>query len=96
MTYHRAHARNSDPETSVEAADSVNPRIRESQQEVLERLRACGPLTDDQLVERLPRMSPSGVRSRRSELVERGLVRDSGARAFTKSNRKTIIWEVAP
>jgi hypothetical protein len=93
MTYHRAHARNSDPATSVEAADRVHD-ITGAQQRVLEVLKAHGPLTDEQLVDLLPRMSPSGVRSRRSELVERRLVRDSGVTTTTKLNRRTIIWEI--
>ena len=95
MTYHRAHARNSDPETSVEAADSVKD-MTGARAKVLNAFRAFGPMTDEQLVDLGLGLSPSGTRSRRSELVERGLLRKSGAFALTKSNRRTIIWEVAP
>lgn len=89
----RAHARADDPRTSLEAADSVTD-LTGKQQLVLNTLAAYGPMTDEQLVDLLPKMSPSGVRSRRSELVERGLVVDSGAFGFTKMQRRTIIWKV--
>lgn len=93
MTYSRAHARNSDPSTSVEAADVASERLTEKQQQVLEVLQDHGPMTDEQLVDLLPRMSPSGVRSRRSELIERRLARDTGATTLTRMGNKTIIWE---
>ena len=41
----------------------------------------------------LPEQSESGLRSRRSELVDRGLVRDSGKRMKLPSGRKAIVWE---
>lgn len=95
MTYHRAHARNSDPSTSVEAADKASDGLTHKQQIVLDVMTAYGqPLTDEQLVDMLPRWSPSGVRSRRAELVERGLVVNSGATTLTRMGNKTIIWKV--
>ena len=90
----RAHARNSDPITSFLAADSVRA-LRPSQQKIVDALAARGPMTDEQIFALDLGMSPSGTRSRRSELVERGLVIDSGLRATTKANRATIIWKVA-
>jgi hypothetical protein len=92
----RAHARNSDPITSFEAADSVTSGLRRTQQIVLDVLIAHGPATDEQLCDLLPNWTPSGVRSRRKELVDRRLVVDSGACAFTKANRRTIIWKAIP
>ena len=94
MTYHRAHARNSDPDTSVEAADKASTRLTQKQQQILDVLTAHGPMTDEQLVFALPRWSPSGVRSRRAELVERGLVENSGATTLTRMGNRTIIWKV--
>lgn len=94
-----AHARRNDPSTSKEAADSVR-RIKESQQHILDVLKAWGPQTDEEIYARLMaagrfKISPSGARTRRSELVADGRVKDSGAKAFTKSNRRTIIWSLS-
>jgi len=95
----RARARRSDPATSFAAAESVS-RIRESQQIILSLLRTFGPHYDEQLIELVTLhspipMSPSGVRTRRAELVDKGLVRDSRQRARTASGRQTIVWEAA-
>lgn len=88
-----AKVRATDPDTSVDAADSVS-RIMESQRHILGVLRSSGPLTDEQIYARISMpMSPSGARSRRHELVERGLVIDSGERGKTVSGRKTIMWK---
>lgn len=88
----RAIARNTDPETSHEAAISVSG-IRVSQQHILDALRSYGPATDEEIFPRLPvPISPSGARTRRAELVAMGLVRDSGARRTTATGRKTIVW----
>jgi len=38
-------------------------------------------------------LNPNTQRPRRIELVERGLVRDSGARRHTSSGRKAVVWE---
>lgn len=88
-----AVARRTDPWTSWEAANSVQ-NIRDSQRLVLRALRRYPDgLTDEQLYELLEgRISVSGCRTRRSELVEMRLVEDSGRYALTESNRRTIIW----
>lgn len=97
----RAHARAQDPDTSHAAADSVR-RISESQQHILRLFLLYGPMTDEQLLARHrewqhrhgdPRMSDSGVRTRRSELVMLGRVRDSGKRTLLSTGRKAIVWE---
>lgn len=89
-------ARRGDPWTSHAAAEQVE-RIRESQRAVLDVLADEGPMTDEQIATALAfagvGMSPSGARTRRKELVDAGLVRDSGRTTFTRSNRQTIIWE---
>lgn len=92
-------ARRGDPETSWEAARSVRPEtIRKTAAEVLAVLRDCGPCTDEEIAavcrRRGSKQSPSGLRTRRSELVTLGLVVDSGRRALTSAGRRTIIWSL--
>ena len=91
-------ARNTDPETSHEAAASVK-HVRDSQRAVLAVLRATEGLTDIEIAQRyirlsknLPKQSPSGLRTRRKELVERGLVEDSGDKRKLPSGRNAIVW----
>ena len=88
-------ARVSDPVTSHDAAESVD-RVTETQENVLKALRR--PRVDVELVEayrafkRAPRASKSGIRSRRAELVDRGLVVDTGRRVRLESGRFAIVW----
>jgi hypothetical protein len=97
--------RGSDPDTSREAAHSLpSAVVRASQEAVLELLRRIGPSTDVEIAvvyeqERTarswPAQSPSGLRTRRSELVQLGLVADSGQRRQLPSGRNGIVWIVA-
>lgn len=90
-----AVARRTDPWSSHEAAASVT-KVRESQKAVLEALTILGPMTDEELAHQYggtPQQSPSGLRTRRSELVELGKVRDSGQRRVLRSGRRAIVWE---
>ena len=95
--YGRPAARTNDPETSHEAAESVQ-HVRESQAFILGILATVGPLTDEEInrevKRRAVRMSDSGIRTRRSELVTQGRVEDSGLRRTTESGRRTIVWRV--
>lgn len=93
----KAHARRGDPITSHEAADSLDPdTIRESQQEVLRLFRKYKALTDHQLLfvaeEARIAQSPSGLRTRRRELCDLGLLRDTGDKTLLPSGRRAIIW----
>lgn len=93
----KAKARGTDPQTSHRAAASVSG-LSESQQMVLEALRREGPMHDEAIyaaVRSIPGnfISLSGCRTRRSELVDRGLVEDSGLRTLTQHSRETIIWK---
>ena len=96
----QAHARTSDPWTSRAAAASLaSDKIRGAQSAVLRFLRRNGPMEDERLVKIYngdPPQSPSGLRTRRAELVKKGLIADSGKRIVTKSGRKAIVWQVAP
>lgn len=91
-----ALARSSDPATSHLAAITLGDKRDNDQAVVLAALRLFGPCTDDELLPRLLGISPSGARTRRAELVRKGLVRDSGKRHVTRSNRQAIVWEVTP
>ena len=96
----QAHARTSDPWTSHAAAASLaSDKIRGAQSAVLRFLRRNGPMEDERLVKLYngdPTQSPSGLRTRRAELVKKGLIVDSGKRIVTKSGRKAIVWQVVP
>lgn len=95
-----ARARRDDPETSHEAAASVES-IRERQRAIYSLLDSIGPMHDEELVGRylrqvdLPVQSVSGIRTRRSELVDLGLVVHTGEFTKTKSGRRARIWAVA-
>ncbi len=73
MTTDTLPVRRGDPATSHEAAAKAvlgRPRVRE---QVLDALRDHGPMTHDQIMTHV-RASPSGVRTRVSELVRDGEV----------------------
>ncbi len=92
-----ALARNTDPITSHEAAASV-VRITEQQNAILNALRQMGKATDLGLTAKLSWLaSPQSVRSRRSELARRGLVRqhetNNGPAYEVIGGRRHTVWE---
>ena len=97
-----AHARNSDPLTSHKAADSVDG-VTELQDRILQLFElANNGFTDEELVRRYIRdfgsfypASESSIRSRRSELVQRGFLRATEARRLTKMGRESTVWQLA-
>lgn len=96
-----AHARLTDPETSHAAAASID-RLTARRGAVLALLaRFPGGLSDSELVEVyqakgvIPPQSPSGIRTRRSELVDAGLVEYSGNNVTTPSGRSSRVWRVS-
>src|SRR4051812_5383676 len=95
-----ARARRTDPQTSHEAAASVQDEIT-SRRAVWQILRDRGPMTDYDLVSRyqksainglVPFQSESGIRTRRNELYERGWVKDTGQKMRMPSGRNAILW----
>lgn len=93
------HARLSDPQTSIDAANSVK-NVNQTQQTILSLL--INSMTDEELFTSYskavaaglaPISSPSNVRSRRADLVKLGLVEDTGIRRTTVYGRKTIVWK---
>jgi hypothetical protein len=89
-----AHARHRDPDTSHEAARSISPRLRELQEKVLA-FAADRPdgFTDVDLNRHFDTHG-STYRTRRSELVDQGLIRDSGERKTLGSGRRHVIWQI--
>lgn len=92
------YARVSDPETSHEAAQSVSDI---SETKMVIRALLFYPMTDQQLIRAYqeavsnkiaPEASESGIRSRRAELVDAGLVIDTGNYGTTPSGRRSKIW----
>jgi hypothetical protein len=74
---------------------SLRNAYAKSQQHVLLIIALYGPLTDEAMLYHLQRnypMSPSGARTRRAELVARGLVYDTGKRETLASGRKAVVW----
>lgn len=99
-------ARITDMDTSWQAAASVQ-NISATQTAIM-KLLATMPMTDQQLIEfyqqqirfgaderDFPRASESGIRSRRAELVELGLIKDTGERIKLASGRNAAVWAVA-
>lgn len=91
-------ARRGDPRTSHDAAESISQEaVRVTQQKILELL-ADGPMSDTEIAKRYaqhpdwPRQSPSGLRTRRAELVDDGRVRDTGQKVRLPSGRMSIVW----
>ena len=91
-----ARARLTDPVTSHEAADGTADRVKESQSAVYSLLATLGDLADFELITHLEgQWSPSRVRTARHELVELGVVADSGQFRKTPSNFRAKVWQVA-
>ncbi len=100
--------RKTDPTTSLDAAASVTD-ITKKQKAVLTVLRSGRFTDEElwkqyeasrifgtlrgQPIEALPEQSVSGLRTRRSELRHRGLVRDSGVKRRLASGRMAVVWE---
>lgn len=96
FTFTRPRARSTDPATSHAAAQSVT-NATDLQRTVLELLKKHGPSTDMELAQRHADdtdepASPSGLRTRRAELTEAGLVYDTNERRLSPSGRSCVVW----
>jgi hypothetical protein len=82
-------------ETSKDAARDIESSASTLRAKVYQFLSASGGYgaTDEELQIALE-MNPSTQRPRRVELVEKGLVRDSGKVRKTRSNRNAVVWVV--
>lgn len=86
--------------TSHAAAQSIDKETITATQEYI--LKALNhPRTDVDLIEAYnnlklaPRATEQSIRSRRAELVKKGLVIDSGQREKLSSGRYAIVWSKA-
>lgn len=93
-----ARARNADPQTSHDAAALWGDhKLTATQAYVLSFFLERGRGTDGELEEWIGKTYPgqhfgaSSLRKRRGDLVEKGVLRDSGAR---DDKRKMIVWEL--
>lgn len=87
-----AHARRRDPETSREAARSVDVQRREKA--VVDALRVLGPSTSKGVAEYL-RCDLAAISPRFAPLARKQLIRDSGKRGENPSGRSAVLWELA-
>jgi hypothetical protein len=103
-----AGARATDPESSHEAAEQARQKLRSSQDAVLRVFKLYGAMSDEMLVrvyESLmkkepsifPQQTPSGLRTRRHELVLLEKIVYSGKRDASLGDRriKPRIWRLA-
>lgn len=78
--------------TSREAAQSIAPRLPALQQRVLDYFKSNQEgATDEMLIDAL-HLNASTLRPRRIELVQQGLLKDSGRYATGRSNRRATVW----
>lgn len=91
----KAATRKSDPETSHEAAAKLGD-LTEAQEEVLDLFRRHGPMMDEELVATAAReeskQTESGLRTRRSELVESGVLAWTGRFGQNSNENRSRIW----
>ena len=96
-----AHARTTDPRTSRDAAASVD--VHADRYRGILHLLIGEPMSDEQLwchytayqaAYGWPQQSPSGLRTRRRELVDAGYVRASRVEGRTESGRACQLWEL--
>lgn len=79
--------------TSEAAAEAILDSLPALQRRVYEYIRQWGPVHDEEIQIDL-NMNPSTERPRRGELVEKGLVCDTGHTALTKSGRNAVLWDL--
>jgi hypothetical protein len=99
-----ARARNTDPQTSHKAAAGIQ-NITQLQGRIMEvfmdaPMHSMG-YTDDELIKEYGRMwgnffpsSDASLRTRRSELVARKLIKDSGQKRPSKNGHDSTVWMV--
>jgi len=88
------HQRTGQSPTSRAAAVEAVPLTGSKRAAVYECIQRLGGATDEQ-IQIVLGMNPSTQRPRRVELVDQGLIKDSGRMEPTRSGRKAVVWVVA-
>lgn len=83
-------SRSTDPETSRNAAPH-DPKATEAA--ILRVLQ--GPLTAEEIADRLPELRKDSVITAVSRLKNAGMVRDTGEKRLSSAGRPRIVWEAA-
>jgi len=80
-------------DTSVEAAENIAPSVPKIASIVFEyaAMRGSQGFTDEEMNEYFE-THKSSYRARRAELVDRGLIEDSGVRVKGPNGRNMIVW----
>ena len=78
--------------TSKEAAIAAEPRAGTQRRRVLDILRHFPDGLTDHEIQHWLKMNPSTQRPRRVELVQSGLVKDSGHTRLTPSGKRAVVW----
>lgn len=93
-----AYVRNDASDTSKEAAAFVLPRSGTQRARVYEYIKSRGDFgaTDEEIETDLEMVATRSCRPRRKELVDAGLVKDSGQRRITTSGVNAIVWISPP
>ena len=93
-------ARAGDPDTSHQAAASITERTITEMHRHIVRILQMGPATDERIADRYLAQygltSPSGLRTRRHELVEMGRVEWTGDTAKLTTGRQGRVWKLSP
>lgn len=94
-------ARKTDPHTSHEAAAALDPiRVSNVQFAIVDLLRTYGPMSDGEIAQYYrglghPSHSDSGLRTRRHELVDAGIV--EAYSTFTNQRGRSVLrWDLVP
>ncbi|WP_231031385.1 hypothetical protein [Sphingomonas sp. IC-56] len=83
-------------DTSIAAARDIEISVGHLQRIALRAIRAAGArgLTTNELAAAV-RIHRDSIQPRTSELRERGLIRDSGARRLNTNGKRAIVWIAA-
>jgi hypothetical protein len=82
--------------TSVEAAQSIEPRSGTLRALVLDYIRGARDGATDEEIQTALGMNPSTERPRRIELVSARLIYDSHTTRLTHSKRNAVVWKACP